>query len=156
MFLSRGYFCEKNKDVSRKCGYFDEDKDQLKSRQTQGSLEYILFSIKRAFALNHTMSDIYDFANLCRNWIEFDTFVAKIPELLVGLFANVISTSTPCKKFIVTKTRITLNKSFGQKFVWQKYSSDKIDEILAWWRKSCPTKNFVWQQFCRTNFHPIR
>ena len=104
MFLSRGYFCEKNKDVSRKCGYFDEDKDQLKSRQTQGSLEYILFPIKKVFALTPTMPDIYDFANLCRNCIEFDTFVAKIPELLVGLYANVISRSTSCKKFFVTKT----------------------------------------------------
>ena len=42
------------------------------------------------------MPNIYDFANLCRNCIEFDKFVAKISKLLVGLLANVIPTSTPC------------------------------------------------------------
>ena len=32
-----------------------------------------------------------------------------------------------------------------------KNSSNKFDDILAWWRKCCPTRNFFQLKFCPTN-----
>ena len=43
-------------------------------------------------------------------------------------------------------------QSFEHKFVGQKYSSDKIDEILTYWQKICLSKNYAWQRFCPTIF----
>ena len=99
-------------------------------------------------------------------WKSFMNVLPDISELLLGLFANVFKRVIfeqvhLLRKFllrlcwslskILHKHEWSPNPCLAQKFVRQKYSSDKIDKILAWWRKFCQTKTFVGQNFVRCN-----